>query len=235
MKNSTRILGLVAIAATFAVAALAADGYSLKRTAKSGDVLKYKYSADVDFGGQSATVTFTTTDKVVKVEDNGNISTESKQENMKVSFGGQEMTPEDQPARTSVTKPNGAIVEIKGDGVDSSAYRFSNMSSVQAPENPVKVGDKWTYEIKADAKTGAVAAKGDGEVLAEEKVGDIDCLKVKWSYKETEGADAASSEGTAWISKKDGSLVKATGKFVKAPIPGAPGPVDMSFSVERVS
>lgn len=235
MKTSTRIFGLAAIVASIAVAAYAADSFSLKRTAKVGDTLKYKYSADVDFGGQAATISFTTVDKVTKVEDNGNISTESKQENMKISFGGQEMTPEDRPGSTTTTKASGEIVEIKGDGVDGNAYRFGNMSGIRAPEKPVAVGDKWSYEIKADAKTGAAAGKGEGEVLAQEKVGDYDCLKVKWNYKETEGADAASSEGTAWINTKDGSVVKAVGKFVKAPIPGAPGPVDMNFTMERVS
>lgn len=103
MKTSTRVFGLVAVVASIAVAAYAADTYSLKRVAKVGDTLKYKFSADVDFGGQAAQVTFSTVDKVTKVEDNGNISTESKQENMKVSFGGQEMSPEDQPARTTIT------------------------------------------------------------------------------------------------------------------------------------
>lgn len=234
MKTSTRVFGLVAVVASIAVAAYAADTYSLKRVAKVGDTLKYKFSADVDFGGQAAQVTFSTVDKVTKVEDNGNISTESKQENMKVSFGGQEMSPEDQPARTTITKSTGEIVEIKGEMVDGSAYRFSNMNIVKAPEAPVKVGDKWSYEVKADSKTGAVAGKADYEVLAAEKVGDRDTVKIKWTYKETEGADAASSEGTVWMDAKDGAVVKASGSFTKAPIPGAPGPVDMKFTMERV-
>jgi len=234
MKTSLRILGVAGLVTGVVVAANALQAYNLLRVAKVGDVIKYKYSADVDFAGQSATITFTTVDKVTNVAQNGDISTESKQENMKINFGGQEMAPEDQPARVTVTKPSGEIVTISGDGIDGTAYRFSNMSGIRAPQAAVKIGEKWSYEVKADGKTGSVAAKCDCEALAIEKVGDLESVKVKWSYKETEGAEPAGSEGTAWISTKDGSVVKAFGKFTKAPIPGAPGPVDMSFTMDRI-
>lgn len=231
----TGFLALLATATAFAASQEAAMGYALKRMPKVGDSFTYKLTVAADFGGQSVNFTGTTIEKIIKVEDNGNYHVESVEKNMKVKFADQEMEIPEQPASTSIYKANGALIEMKGEQVDSNSYRLANMSTLIAPEKPVKVGDKWTQETKADAKTGLAAAKADYEVLGAEKVGSYDTVKLKFSYKETEGSEPSSSEGTVWINVKDGSLVKADATVKNAPLPGAPGPADMKFTIERTA
>jgi len=101
------------------------------------------------------------------------------------------------------------------------------------PDNAVKVGDSWTYEIKEDKKTGAAAAKASYSLVGEDKVGAIDSFKIKFSVKES-GADAASSEGTMWLSKADSMLVKFSTKWVNAPVPGAPVPISGEMTVALI-
>ena len=53
---------------------------------------------------------------------------------------------------------------------------------------PPSAGVKWNREVKADSNLGAKAGKSDYEVLAMEKVNDVECVKVKMHYEESEGA-----------------------------------------------
>lgn len=234
MKISKKLV--VVFASVLALSAIAgAQSFTLKRVAKVGETMKYKLTAEADFGGQAIQVSGTTLDKVVKVNDNGDIVVESTQSSMKVSVAGQEMEIPDQPGTTTTYKATGEVVEIKGEQTDASAYRMANLNVVKSPTGEIKVGDKWTYEVKADSKTGAAAGKAEYELLGSEKVGSWDSLKIKWTFKETEGSDPASSSGTVWIDAATGALVKAVGEYKNAPIPGAPGPISMKFTLERVS
>jgi len=225
-------LALGALLAVGAIA-LAAQEFTLKRVAKVGDVIKLKMSVDAEFAGTPIKVTATSIDKVIKVEENGNITTESTQTNMKIKFGDQEFDQDSDSPRVYVSKPTGELIEIKGDGVDHGYWRMANMNVLRMPDKPVKVGDKWTFEIAKDAKTGAVAAKHEYEVLGVEKVGRFECLKIKHTFKETEGSEPASANGTLWVDLSDGSLVKAETTQNKVPIPEAPAPMDMKILLER--
>lgn len=220
--------------AAISVAAFAVqDAVALKRTAKVGDTAKYRLKADIDLQGTEATFSELVTEKITKVESNGNYTVETAHSEGKIVFGGQDM---DAPpsSQTFTYKSNGEVVEIKAEGVDGSHYRTANLTAVVMAEKAVKVGDDWTHEIKKDEKTGVAALKSSYKVEAAEKIGDFETLKVKYSTKETEGGDAAASaEGIAWISKKDGSLVKSEGSFKNVPFPGAPMPISAKFSLTR--
>lgn len=225
-------LGLF-IAAISVVAFAVQDGVTLKRTAKVGDAIKYRLKADVEIQGMEANFTTLVTEKVSKVEANGNYVLESTQSEGKVSLSGQEM---DVPGSTQTFtyKANGEVVDIKADSVDSSVYRTANLTAFVVAEKALKVGDEWTHEIKKDEKTGVLPAKGTYKVEAEEKVGDFETYKVKFTTKETEGGDsAASCEGIAWINKKDGTMVKSEGTWKNVPFPGAPGPINAKFVMTR--
>lgn len=209
------------------------DAITLKRVAKVGDTAKYRLKADVDIQGTEATFTELVTEKITKVEGSGNYTVETSHSEGKIVFGGQEM-PADPSTQTFTYKSNGELVEIKADNVDASHYRTANLTAVIMSDKAVKVGDEWTHEIKKDEKSGAVALKSTYKVEAAEKVGDFETFKVKFSTKESEGGDAAaSSDGVAWINKKDGSLVKSEGSFKNVPFPGAPMPINAKFSLTR--
>ena len=232
--NKFKKTGIGLLVMALSVAAFAVqDAVSIKRVAKAGDSAKYRLKADIDFQGMEATFTALVVEKITKIESNGNFIVESSYSEGKVVFSGQEM---DAPGTTSTYtyKPTGEVVDIKAETVDSNVYRTANLTSFMVPDKSVKVGDEWTTEIKKDEKTGALAAKGTYKVEAEEKVGDFDTFKVKYSTKETDGGDAAAScEGFAWVNKKDGSMVKTEGAWKNMPFPGAPAPLNAKFSLVR--
>lgn len=234
MRNVFKKPGLGLLVAALSVGAFAVvDGFNLKRAPKAGDSVTYKLKADVEVAGTEANFTAKVVEKVTKVEANGNFQLESSQSEGKISFGGQEMDA-DPSTQTFTYKPTGEVIDIKSDKLDASMFRMANLQSFVVPDKDLKVGDEWTIEGKKDEKTGAVNTKGTYKIAGEEKVGDYDTLKVTFSVKETEGGDsAASAEGITWISKKDNTMVKTEGKWLNAPFPGAPGPINAKVSMAR--
>lgn len=234
MKRTRWVVGLFLTALMAAGALGLQETFTFKRIARVGDTMNYKFQADADFQGQQLVITGGSVDKVVRVEDNGNIHVETKQIGMKVKFADQEMEVPEQPASVIVYGDLGQVVSMQGDQADASSYRMANLSMLRRPDLPMKVGDKWTAEMKGDRRTGAVNGRAEYEVLAVETVNSFPAIKVKYSYRETEGPDPASAEGSIWIHREDGSLVKLMASFVNAPLPGAPAPANMKMSIERV-
>ena len=236
MKTKFNALGaaivlLSASALTFA----AVDGLSVKRQPKEGQAIKLRLKAELEIAGQQATYTGLVQQKVTKVEADGTYTEEEQQVQGKAKFGDQEIDVPDTGAHPVVYNADGSLKEIKGDEQTAGAasYRMTNLGVIIDSGKPLAVGDTWTVEIKADSKTGAVAAKAEYKVLAEEKVGDLDTIKVKATIKESEGAEPASSEGTYWVVKTDGTLAKAEVKWLNAPFPGAPAPITATVSMVR--
>jgi hypothetical protein len=229
-------LKLTAVALALGLAAFSlatGDGFSLKRTQKAGTVHKYKQEGKFEVGGQQIDYQSKSTQKIVKVGDDGGYVEESVSSD--VTINGQE-PPGGGAAVTTTTKysPKGEILEVKGENIDATAYRFANLSLFITPDTEVKAGDSWTYDIKEDNKTGAVAAKATFTLVGEDKVGGVDTLKIKFSIKET-GTDGASSEGTAWLDKSDLSMVKVSAKWTNAPVPGAPVTISGDITITVIS
>jgi hypothetical protein len=226
---------LVGLSLALGVSAFAAvsDGVSLKRLAKEGDTTRYKVKADLSIAGQSASMTSTTIEKVTKVEADGTYSIESSDVDTKVVFGGQEIESPPQAPETSIYLPTGQLKEIKGDRVSEQTYRMAILGSFITPDKPVSVGDTWAKDIAADSKTGVLATKATYKVVADEKVGTYDTLKIEQTVKETTGDSPASSTLTVWINKADGTMVKLEGKWVNAPFPGSPVPGDATITITR--
>lgn len=234
--SKIRSFALLAPLLILMLAGWTAQTYSLKRVTKIGDSAKYKVTMDVAFGDLEYKTTSISDLKVVRVDDDGTFTAQTVQKDTKIKIKGvaDEMTTPDSDATTATRRANGELVSINGEKIDATSYRLDALYAFRAPDSPVKVGDKWSYESKADAKTGAVSGKADFELMSIDKVGIWEAAKIKWTYRETEGADPASSDGTLWIDTKDGALVKCEGKLKSAPLRDAPRPVDFSFTVERL-
>lgn len=234
MTSNFRAIGLSVLVAA-ATLALAQDTWTLKRVVSLGEVAKYKMDADVDFNGMSAKLTGFVTEKVTAVDPDGTYMVESLQTEAKVKFGDQEMDIPETPATKTKFKLNGDVLDLQGgeEATGAAAWRLANLSTFRFPDKTVKVGDEWTVAIPADAKTGAVAATASYKVEGAERIGERDTIKVKSTVKETEGAEAASSDGFVWIDTKDGNMVKAEAAWVNAPFPGAPGPISAKLVLTR--
>jgi len=210
-----------------------ADTYTIKKTPKQGEVHKYKQVGKFDVGGQEFEYEATASQKISKVEDSGNYVVEETQSDVKLN--GQEAPEGSGPGATNTTfTAKGEVVEIKGDRVEANTYRFANLAIFILPEKDLNVGDSWTYDVKEDKKSGAVAAKATYKLIGEDKIGSNDCLKLSYSIKES-GADAASSEGTIWIRKSDATLIKMSAKWTNAPVPGAPMSITGDITLTLIS
>jgi hypothetical protein len=232
MKMKLQVLGLAALAVSASAFAVV-DGLSVARKPKEGEQIRYRMTADVDFGGMAIKAKFLVAEKVVKIESDGTYKVEQSQLEGKIDMNGQEQELPGGGATTTIYTKDGSVKEISGDQTTPDTYRMANLGVVIDPGKTLNVGDTWTHEIKADSKTGAVAAKAEYKVLGEEKVGNWDTVKVQVKVKETEGTEPAGNDGTIWISKADGSTVKLDQKWTNAPFPGAPAPINATVKMDR--
>ncbi|HLK16615.1 MAG TPA: hypothetical protein VKT78_17545 [Fimbriimonadaceae bacterium] len=217
--------------ATLSVFGAAVKDGALRVTGLVDDTRNYTLTASMGIEGLGdAKVSGKMTQKVIKVEDNGNL-TIKETETVTVEINGMEMNQPEQVA-VNVIRPDGTLVEIRGSNNDAGAYRIATVETLKLPDFALADGKTWTYDFPADPKTGVVKAKGEYKILGSETLHGIDSWKVQMKVTEVEGDAPAGTEGTAWISKKDASLVKMDGKAKNLPIAGAPGPVSGTETVE---
>jgi hypothetical protein len=226
-------LSLVAAVAALAVVGFAIDAGALKMTAKVGNIHKYKMSGEMTLAGMEAKIKANITDKVTKVEDNGNITSISTQSNMEIEFNGSPIEAPDSMT-TNVVRPDGTTVEIRSENVSPAEYRIATIQTLKLPDFALAKDKTWTWDCPSDAKTGVVHAKGEYKVLGDEKIHDIDTWKISTKVTELEGDTPASSEATVWISKTDGTMVKLDAKGTNMPFPAAPAPVSGTISIDLI-
>lgn len=234
---------LYAIAATLALLPLSGftlsrlDGFTVKRQVKEGQSQKLQIKGDFEVSGQSAELSGKADEKITKVSaDDGSYTIEEQQHDLKASVGGQDIPINDTPAISTVFNADGSLKEILGDSSVASpaAYRLGNLSVIVDAGKPLNIGDTWTYNIKADSKTGAEAATATYKLVGQEKIGDIDTLKIQVTIKENGGSEPASSDGFCWLDKGDASLVKSEATLSNAPFPGVP-PISGKLTITRAN
>ena len=204
-------------------AAPAQDKVLLARKAKVGEVSRNSSEAilAIDAGGQQMTLAIKETDKVTitAVAADGAITSSGEVESMEISMNGQAMPPQPSPpASTSVIRPDGSLVKSSQATPDGVEGRMHHASRILFSDKPVGAGDTWTREVKADPSLGVRAATAEYKVVAFEKVGAVDTVKISMSFRET-AADGISAAGTFWIEKSTGDEVKAEYEFKNVPFP----------------
>lgn len=222
----------LALLAGAGLAVAAVQEFSLKRTAKEGEVFRYQMTGEMELMGQSVGMKAVTVNKTIKVEANGNYVVESSMTEGKISINGGEMDMPEQAGTTTTFKPDGTVLDVKGDGVDQGGWRMANLMSAVVPDRPLKVGETWTSEIKGDSKKMTVDVKGTYTFEALEKGDWGDMARIKYELKEVSGDSSASMSGTAWVETKTGNMVKMDSVWKDVPIPGAPAPVSGKMSLQ---
>jgi len=220
---------LLTACALLSLSAAIAQEYTLKLNVKEGDTFKYRMTMEIDFGGQLVFVTTTVTNKVLKVEENGNTQMESASSEMVVKFGDQEMPQPASPATKMTFKPNGSVAKVEGgDGM----MQQMNASQMVYPEKPIKVGDKWSETVK----NAVGELKIDYEFVGVEKVGDTETVKIKMTARSVNAKEGEgySADGFNWIDPKTGMLVKMETRIKGMQVEGAPMPIDGTLKMELV-
>ena len=203
---------------------LAQGATVLRWTPREGDVVTTRTVATIRVIGTEATLASVMTQKVIRVDPDGGYLVQATPTEGKVTMGGQELPTGNITVLTNYG-PNGEIREIRSEGMDAAGYRMANLTNFHAPVKAVAVGDSWTAEGKADAKTGTVPWKADYKVVAEEPKDGIPSLKMEVTARETEGSDAGKATGFVWVGK-DGVVVRSELDWTNVAVPGAPGPVN---------
>jgi hypothetical protein len=214
-----------------AVALAALDPVNLQFSPKVGDEFKYKMTGTLHITGNVAQISADIDYQVTKVQNDRTYTIKSSQTNMQAAMSGQSFNPPDS-FNVTTNKANGELIDFVSDGADATAWRLMELKHFVYPPKPVSVGDTWTSSVTADPVKGTVAATTDYKVDSMEKIGTRDTAKIKVTFKETEGATPASSDGFVWIDIKDGSMVKTITAWTNAP--SAQGPIDATITIERV-
>lgn len=214
---------LLSLSATFS------QEYTLKLNVKEGDSFRYRMSMEIDFGGQNVLVTTTITNKVLKVEESGNVQMESASGEMVIKFGDQEMPQPAPPATKMTFKPNGSVAKV--DGGDAMMQQM-NAAQMVYPEKPIKVGDKWSETVK----NAVGELKIDYEFVGVEKVGDTETVKIKMTARSVNAKEGEgySADGFNWIDPKTGMLLKMEARIKGMQVEGAPMPIDGTLKMELV-
>lgn len=214
------------------IGAAMAQEYTLKLTPKEGTTSKYKIVIDTKLGDQDVNASGIATDKVIKVEASGNFTVENSMGELNIKLGDQQMTMPGLPTATLTLKANGEVLDAKGDaGVDG--FRMARLMAFIYPDKAIKVGDKWSVETKPEKENGASPAKVEYEVIAVEKVGDVELLKVKSVFTETTGGMPVKGTGHFWIAASDSTLEKAIVEIENLMLPGVPMPISGKLQMER--
>jgi copper(I)-binding protein len=240
MRNAIRATVMLLVSAGLASFVAAQEEYTLKLQVKEGDTFKYRHTMEMTFGEMSIVSTTNITNKVIRVDADGNVVMESSYSDGMMKVGDQEIPIPASPATRTTLKPNGMPVKVEW-GLDSTdALRMGQFTNF-FPEKAVKIGDKWSAELKGDGS--ALAIKAEYELVAKEKVGDLDTLKIKVTSKLSvqeaakEGGMPSlqvNASGHIWIDPKTGMLVRMTAKVKGMPAEGAPMPLDGTLTMERI-
>ena len=225
---------VLGIAATAILAV--AQGVTLKRSPKVGDVQQYKLRMEFGIFGDTAVYTSKLKETITEVKPDGSYTVASTQSEYKVELFGDQgvVRDEDMPKQSITYLPNGDVVSVQGDLVNDSVYRLANLMAIRLPTAEVKKGDKWERVVAKNVDTGVFEAKATYTYADDEKVGDADTIRAEFEYVEVAG-DPARSQGKVWLDKRDGTVVKLETNWTSAPIPGAPAPLTGAVIMERTT
>ncbi|MDW8052202.1 MAG: hypothetical protein RMJ83_06965 [Armatimonadota bacterium] len=214
------------IAATVLLLSLSlAQEYTLKLNVKEGDTFRYKATMELEFSGQPVLVTFTTTDRVLKVEQDGTVQMEWAASEAMIKFGDQEITQPASPPIKINLKPNGALAKIEGE--TESPVMFRSGWTV-FPEKPIRVGDRWSNTLKV----GESEIRYEYEFVGVEKVNDMEALRIKVaaSSPDTE----FNSNGLVLVDAKSGIPLKMEIQFKSMQVSPSYPPLDGTLKMELV-
>ena len=222
----------IRLAPVLLAATLAQAPGVLRWTPKEGDVVRFRTTGEFTLGGQQVALTTVNSHKVLRLDPNGDYLVEASPVEAKIVMGGQELPGQGVTTQT-LYAANGEIKEIRGDRADATGYRMANLTIFHSPGKAVGVGDAWTADGKADAKTGAVPWKAEYKVVAEETVGPFETYRIDVTARETEATDAGRATGTVWVGK-DGIVAQERLEWKGISVPGANAPVDGKYLLARL-
>ena len=233
MKRTALLVALAVFGAALAVDAT----YTFKVVRKVGETTKTRVTAHVEVQGMQVDQTFVTEEKVEKIADDGTVTLKTQMKDQKLSLNGQDQpAPTPEGSSTTKIKSSGELIESdrqEGQPLDVQ-QRLSRTSSLIPPKEAVKVGDSWTHVWEQSDKEKLARAEITYKVVAEEKVGKWDCVRVEFTFKEKEGAAPITATGAVWLAKDTFQSAKSEYTVENFEAPGVPMPLTVKLKTERI-
>ncbi|MCU0317106.1 MAG: hypothetical protein MUC92_10985 [Fimbriimonadaceae bacterium] len=190
---------------------------TLVRKVSRGDTFSFSLRTDYEIGEVKGTSLATVTDRVLGVDDEGNVSIESKGTQGKTILNGVERQSSDS-SYTTVTDKRNLILTVFGDRLGSDGMRFSRLMMVVFPAEPVVLGGSWVAEIPSDPGRTLPGLKLTYTLLARETVEGLKSVKISAKSREEGDGSPPSAEGTFWLEEATGVLVKSEARLLNIPL-----------------
>lgn len=210
--RATLPLGLLA----FSVLAFAAQGIDLKWTPKVGDKASYKIAGTFEIpGAGDVKISGTRVEEISKID--GDIVTSTSSSKMSAEVMGNEIPIPDSKEMTK-SKLDGTVTEVRVDDKEptGNGLRLAHISMLVFPGKAIAINDTWTATGEKDEKLDVPGYKIEYKLVGEEKIGDWDTYKITSKGGETEGAAPTKVDGTFWVEKSTGVVVKGVSQLTDA-------------------
>jgi hypothetical protein len=235
--KAVRLLLAVLIASAWA--SVQDRTYSLVWQPKQGQAFKYVLSMDMSADGNQVLFGSELSVKITSVEKNGDYTVESIYSSPTITVDGKTQAASDD----AVNKPEIEKFNAKGERIDAGKDKdedtdpfgkaLGDIMDFNAPEKPVKIGEKWTREMPGNEKSKTRPAKAEYKLAGIDKVGTSETLRVTYTYAETEGGKPVKAEGEFYVDGADGSVVKMNATIDNLRFDDGEGPTSASVKLVR--
>jgi len=226
-----RSVALVILAGTFFASSLQAaqEKVTLIIKADAGQVARYTSttSVDIEFGGEKLNLEQKDVTAVTfKSVDESGIVLERVEESSSSKMNGEQLPDEGGEKSKTTVKVNsrGELLSYEESDADPEnanlGARLFNASNVIFSTDAVGPGDKWSYTVASNEKTGSVAAKAEYEYVANEDLNGTATAKIKMTFAETSGSPPLTAESTSWVELATGDVIQSEYKVRNVPFAG---------------
>ena len=245
MSRPFRFAGPLVLAAFSCVALFAApaqEKVQVSRKAKVGDAARATTEAvfAINAAGRQATLQMKATERttVTEIASDGRVTMSVDTESIEMSIDGNALPPPPKsPPNTLVIRSDRTLVSLVAPSTAPTSEGFEtrmyNATTVVFPDKPIGVGDTWKREVKPDAALAIRAATASHTVVAFEKLGSANAVKISMSFHET-AAEGIKVDGDFWIDLATGEDLKSEIEFRNVTFPGI-GPVNGSIRTLRIA
>lgn len=198
-------------------------------TPKVGDQQKLKWQMKTSFQGEDAVVTSNVVNEVKAVDgDVVEFVTHWNDFNVAIGESSHTLPHDDLDVRV---KTDGTVLKVTGGIEGSDAPRTYLLLQFLPPADEIAAGTSYTRKFDADKAAGLPAHTVATTYVGPDKVGDQPAQKFVAHYSEPDSH--LSAETTYWV-KEDGTILKASCKFMNLPIPAIGQDADGSFDVQAI-
>ncbi len=190
----------------------------LQKKAKTGQTMRYRQvgSITIEAAGQSFTLEVTTVmnQKILSVSPEGNITQETSYESYEMTFRGQKMPTPDEllSLKTTTTiKSNGELVAYEStreEEAEGDQQHLAQVFAVVFAENPVGVGDSWSYTFRDDSKLSTVSGRLNYTLRGFETWKGIRVARIQSTYT-AQGESKLTAETELLVEVRTGDTVYA--------------------------